>query len=73
MRLEEFWLVKLAKSPLSINATFAPLEESAAAATAPLIPAPIIRTSKDSLANLLILLSLRFMATMKSSHNVKYY
>ena len=63
-RLEEFWLVKPAKSPFSTNATLAPRAARAVAATAPLIPAPIINTSKVLPANFLTLLSLRF---------IKYY
>jgi hypothetical protein len=39
-------LVKPAKSPLSIKATFAPFAASAAADTAPLMPPPMINTSK---------------------------
>ena len=45
-RLEEFWLVKLAKSPRSINATEAPCDDNEAAETAPLMPDPMISVSK---------------------------
>src|ERR1700679_2661408 len=45
-RLDEFMLVRPAKSPRSISATCAPLPARAAALTAPLIPPPTISTSK---------------------------
>ena len=51
-RLDEFWLVKLAKSPRSINATLAPLDEREAADTAPLIPLPMIKVSKTMAGSL---------------------
>src|SRR5579863_411443 len=45
-RFDVCWLVKDAKSPLSITATLAPRAARDAAETAPLIPPPTIRTSK---------------------------
>jgi hypothetical protein len=45
-RFDDCWLVKPAKSPRSMRATLAPRVESAAAETAPLMPAPRTRTSK---------------------------
>src|SRR6266849_5938786 len=50
-RLEEAWLVAPAKSPRSINATFAPRAESAAAETAPLMPPPRTSTSNSARAS----------------------
>src|ERR1700677_2331793 len=45
-RLDEFMLVRPAKSPRSISATCAPLPARAAALTAPLMPPPTTSTSK---------------------------
>ena len=63
-RFEEFWLVQQAKSPLSTKATFAPRAESAAEATDPFMPPPMIRTSKQSLLNIFILRSLRLFSKL---------
>ena len=60
-RLDDSWLVKLAKSPRSINATFAPLPDKAAAETAPLIPPPTTRTSKTSWPSLSMFVCLSCM------------
>ena len=68
MRLEEFWLVNPAKSPLSTKATLAPRAARAVAAAAPLIPPPMIRISNVLLAILSILLSLRFIKYLSKSY-----
>ncbi len=56
-RLLDAWLVKPAKSPRSMSATFAPLAERDAAETAPLMPPPRTRTSKVPSPSLPMLVS----------------
>ena len=63
-KLEDCWLVKPAKSRLSIGETRAPLPDKEAADIAPLIPPPMIRASYRPWGSLVMLLS-RIVRTVK--------